>query len=206
MSELETIATLLGAYLLGGVPFSLLLGFLIGRSDIRKHGSGNVGATNVGRVCGWRYFPLAFALDFAKGLVPVLLFAPALPAGEAIGAGPIVLRVGLALAPVLGHCFSPFLRFRGGKGVATSAGALVAIMPRETGIACLVWLLALAITRTVGVASSCAAISLPLIFFLLPHQTGTETLLLGLLSIVLAALVLYRHRYNLRDLAWFKSG
>jgi glycerol-3-phosphate acyltransferase PlsY len=199
MSELETAAALLGAYLVGGVPFSLVLGFLIRRIDIRKHGSANVGATNLGRVCGWHYFPIAFLLDFAKGLGPVVLLAPPLPAGDDVGPGPVLIRVGLALAPVLGHCFSPYLLFRGGKGVATSAGAMAALMPWATGIAFLVWLLSLAVTRTVGVASSCAALALPIVFFLLPHQTRTETLLLGLLSVLLAALVLYRHRENLRD-------
>jgi acyl phosphate:glycerol-3-phosphate acyltransferase len=199
VSSLEAIAAIAGAYLLGGIPFALLLGFVIGRVDIRKRGSGNVGATNLGRVCGWRYFPVAFLLDFAKGFVPLHFLAPAEGQPEA-GLPPLLVTVSLALAPVLGHLFSPFLRFRGGKGVATGAGAMTALVPLETGIAGAVWLAAFALTRTVGVASSAAAVALPAAFFIRwPAHAPDARALIGSVCVLTAALVLYRHRSNLRQ-------
>ena len=194
--------SLLGAFLLGSIPFSLLLGKLIGRVDIRKHGSGNVGATNFARVCGWRYFPQAFLLDFAKGLLPPLCLAPLIPfdgQGGTESIGPLLFRTTLALTPVLGHTFSPFLRFRGGKGVATGAGAMAALLPLETGVALGIWLLILALSRTVGIASSCAAVALPVAFLVRHPDTSAETLLIGGLCVLLAILVVYRHRSNIRQ-------
>ncbi len=193
MSAARILLTALGAYLLGGVPFSLLLGYLCG-VDIRKHGSGNVGATNLARVCGkWLFFP-AFFLDFAKGFCPVTFLAP--PAASSDHAT-LAARVTLALAPVLGHVFSPFLRFRGGKGVATGAGALAALVPVETAVTFGVWLLVLAFTRTVGVASAAASAFLPVVFFLLPGRSPAERTVLGGALIGLGLLVLWRHRSNL---------
>src|SRR2546430_6898292 len=120
---------LVGAYLLGGVPF----GYLVARwrgVDIFTQGSGNIGATNVGRVLGRRFGLLVFLLDFAKGAVPVAIAV--LLAGTQEPAAPIyrdVYGVGAGLAALLGHMFSPYLGFRGGKGVATAAGVVVVLFP-----------------------------------------------------------------------------
>ncbi len=153
MTPLAAGFAVLGAYVLGGVPFSLLLGFVLGRVDIRARGSGNAGATNLGRVCGWRYFPLAFALDFGKGFAPLVLAMPALAQARMEHSWVLAATVMLALAPVAGHIYSPFLKFRGGKGVATTTGALAALLPLETAVAAAAWFAAFALTRTVGVAS-----------------------------------------------------
>jgi acyl phosphate:glycerol-3-phosphate acyltransferase len=199
MTALTAACAVVAAYALGSIPFSLLLGYLLKGVDLRRHGSGNVGATNLGRVCGWRYFPLAFALDCAKGLAPLLLAGPYLASSPMPRAAVLATTVLLALAPVLGHLYSPFLGFRGGKGVATTAGALAAFLPLETAVVLAVWLLAFALTRTVGVASSTAALALPPAFFLCRDHPRDELLSYGALCLVLAAMVLYRHRSNLRQ-------
>ena len=199
MTPLAAGLAVLGAYALGGIPFSLLLGFVLKGIDIRTRGSGNVGATNLGRVCGWRYFPLAFALDFAKGFAPLMFAAPALAVAPMGRASVLAATVLLALAPVAGHLYSPFLGFRGGKGVATTAGALSALLPLETAVAAAVWFAVFALTRTVGVASSAAAAALPPAFFLCRGRPADETALVGGLCVLLSALVLYRHRSNLKE-------
>ncbi len=198
MTPAIAVLAIIGAYVLGSVPFSLLLGYLLKGVDIRTQGSGNVGATNLGRVCGWRFFPLAFALDCAKGLAPLLVARPFLDAADMPRPALLAVTVLLALAPVLGHLFSPFLRFSGGKGVATTAGALAALLPLETAVVVGVWLLVFALTRTVGVASSAAAVALPPAFFLCTRHACDELVLYGTLCVLLAALVLYRHRGNLQ--------
>src|SRR5437870_3812335 len=119
---------LLAAYLVGAIPF----GYLIARArgvDIFHAGSGNIGATNVGRVLGRRFGLVVFALDFAKGAVPVALsgLLPA-EAHDALGL-PNALRVGVALCSLLGHLFPVYLGFRGGKGVATGAGTVAVLVP-----------------------------------------------------------------------------
>ena len=202
MTPLAAGFAVLGAYVLGGVPFSLLLGFVLGRVDIRARGSGNAGATNLGRVCGWRYFPLAFALDFGKGFAPLVLAMPALAQARMEHSWVLAATVMLALAPVAGHIYSPFLKFRGGKGVATTTGALAALVPLETAVAAAAWFAAFALTRTVGVASSVAAAALPPAFFLCRARQADETAFVGGLCVLLSALVLYRHRSNLR--AYFR--
>ncbi len=153
---LLVIISPIAAYLLGAIPFGLLLG--LGKGvDIRKHGSGNIGATNAGRVLGLKYFFYAFALDFLKGLLPVLgsdlltqrwhasMYLPLLTAGAA----------------VCGHVFPIYLHFRGGKGVATSFGAVLGIWPVFTlagVVAGLVFLLVFLAWRIISVASLAATV------------------------------------------------
>ncbi len=199
MTAFTAALAVLGAYVLGGVPFSLLLGLALKGVDIRTQGSGNVGATNLGRVCGWRYFPIAFALDFAKGFAPLTLAAPALADARMARAWVLAVTVMLVLAPVAGHICSPFLGFRGGKGVAATAGALTALLPLEIAVVAAVWFAVFALTRTVGVASSAAAAALPPAFFLCRGRPPDETALMGGLCVLLSGLVLYRHRSNLRQ-------
>lgn len=153
------------AFLAGSIPFGLLIARARG-VDIRKHGSGNIGATNVGRVLGRRYFFLCFALDFLKG------FGPTLAAGVLFGTlgrpfaplGDTGLWLGTMAAAVLGHVFCPWLKFKGGKGVATGLGALVAVYPVMTfaGLgALLIWLATIAVWRYVSLSSILAALALP---------------------------------------------
>ena len=200
------IALILAGYAIGSIPF----GLLIARSkgiDIRQHGSKNIGATNVGRVLGKKFFFICFFLDMLKGLVPTLTFGlindlvrtdPALTPAETWW------WLGAMIAPVLGHMFSVFLRFKGGKGVATGLGTLLAVFPVLTiagGIALAVFLSVLKITRYVGVSSCAAALSLPIttlaLVLALPDRFGgawPAAIATGLL----AAVVISKHRGNLQ--------
>ncbi len=200
------------AFLCGSIPF----GFLIGRMrgvDIREHGSRNIGATNVGRVLGRRIGLLCFVLDALKGLVPTAL------AGimNNVAGNPIAaiepslqwLWLATAAAALLGHMFPPWLRFKGGKGVATGFGALLGIYPGLTfaAVAALVtWLLLLGLFRYVSLASMLAALVIPT--FVAAHAALAEggsdgvraALPMILATAAIAALVVYRHRSNIARL------
>ena len=153
---------ILFAYLIGAIPF----GYLVARwrgIDIFEHGSGNIGATNVGRVLGRRFGVLVFLLDFGKGAGPVALadwLTRSNPGGwsEALGGG--VAAVAAGSAAFLGHMFPLYLRFRGGKGVATGAGVVCVLLPGPAAGAVLVWVGVLCATRFVSVSSLAAALAL----------------------------------------------
>ncbi len=200
------ITLILIGYVVGSIPF----GLLIARSkgiDIRQHGSKNIGATNVGRVLGRKFFFLCFFLDMLKGLIPTLTFG--LVNGLVRTEGALTPSetwwwLGAMIAPVLGHMFSVFLRFKGGKGVATGLGTLLAVFPVLTiagTLALLTFLTTLKITKYVGVSSCAAALSLPIsalaLVLLLPSRFGgawPAAIATGLL----AAVVIYKHRGNLQ--------
>lgn len=190
-----------GGYLLGSLPWA----YLIGRGhgiDIRRHGSGNVGATNVSRVLGRNWGILCFGLDFLKGLVPVLaaqmLFAAT---AEWPKAGSEVLLIVAIIAPIAGHNWSVFLGFHGGKGVAVSTGALTALTPWAVLIAGAIWLLVFETSRYVSLASVLAAVVFPFAACGLSYAgiSRQAPFTLGLL-VVLSLLVVVRHRGNLRRL------
>ncbi len=185
----QTVAATLVAYLIGGIPFGLLIGKLNG-IDIRRHGSGNIGATNVLRVVGKDWGVACFALDFLKGLLPVLLLPRLLP--QANSALPVLV----AGATVLGHMFSPYLRFKGGKGVATSIGVLLALCFWPALVGMLAWLAVFVCCRYVSLASIVAAAVVPLAALLDPRVDNWTRLLL----LILAALVILRHRSNIKKL------
>lgn len=205
------IGAIVIAYLVGSIPF----GFLIARAkgiDIRAHGSGNIGATNVGRILGKRLGRIAFLLDFLKGAAPVALTGWVLGVfGSPSVAAPVALAwVGVAIATIVGHVFPIYLRFKGGKGVATTFGALVALWPFVT-VACVLamvlWVVVLKITRYVSVASCAAACALPL-GVLAAAAVGITTPDRGIAALavawpfalattLIAGLVVVRHRGNL---------
>lgn len=160
-------------FLSGSIPFGVFIARAKG-VDIRSFGSGNIGATNVGRALGRPYFFLCFTLDCLKGLVPTLacgIFAElvVLGDGRADGSASVTASdwwawLGVMVSPVLGHMFSPWVGFRGGKGVATGLGSLLGVFPLLTiaGFASLIaWLVTVKVTRYVGVSSSLAAALLP---------------------------------------------
>lgn len=179
-----------GGYVLGAIPF----GYLVARSrgvDILKEGSGNPGATNVGRVVGKGAGRLVFGLDFAKGVVAVgwVRFLPF------EGTGLLALGlVGLAAA-IIGHSFSVFLRGKGGKGVATTMGGLIMLMPWVVAVGLVVWVIAFSASRYVSLASILFALSLPLSNILL----GNPSLLIYASS-GLAIFIILRHRSNIQRL------
>lgn len=203
----------LAAFLCGSIPFGLLIAKTKG-IDIRKHGSGNIGATNVGRVLGKPYFFLCFSLDFLKGFLPTLAAGWYAGALGTLAPPPSLSLPWLAvmLATVLGHVFCPWLGFKGGKGVATALGAILAIFPALTvpGLAAfVVFILALKIKGYMSLASMAAGVSLPpliLAFFVLTPALGYQrppfltALPFLAIALLLAALVVYTHRANIQRL------
>jgi glycerol-3-phosphate acyltransferase PlsY len=187
---------LLFAYVAGATPF----GYLVAKTkgvDIRQHGSGNIGATNVIRVLGKKIGIPVFILDVLKGLLPVV--AVRLWCSRA-GLDPTWPMLLAALGSVLGHNFTFWLGFKGGKGVATSAGVLLAVLPVALGIAVLLWLICFYATRYVAVASIVAGISLPLTVLVQRALTGGPSLpLLGFATLI-GLLAVWRHRSNIRRL------
>src|SRR5262245_21234928 len=153
------LCTFLLAYLVGAIPF----GYLVGRwrgVDIFSQGSGNIGATNVGRVLGRRFGVLVFVLDFAKGALPAataawLVKSPVSQVGHLLPPGTLPVVVGLAA--FLGHLFPIYIHFRGGKGVATGAGVVAVLLPGPALGAVLVWLALICATRYASLASMLAA-------------------------------------------------
>jgi glycerol-3-phosphate acyltransferase PlsY len=183
---------LLSAYLLGSIPFGLLLGFAVRGVDVRKTGSGNIGATNVGRALGRPWAFVAFALDFAKGWAPAFLFPGWLSAEPSPGA----LKALYGFAAVCGHVWPIYLGFRGGKGVATLCGAVVAIDWVVFAGGGAVWLLTLFLTRYVGLSSMMMGLSFPfLAAWDLRGDPEVREVVWG--TALLSALVFVRHRANI---------
>jgi len=181
-----TLLGLILAFALGGIPFSHLIGRLRG-VDLRSVGSGNVGATNLARAAGYGAGALGLFLDAAKGAVAVLLVRSLL--GD--GATPANQALAAALA-VAGHAFTPWLRFRGGKGVATGAGAFAVLAPPATLCALVIFAVVVAVGRMISLASVIAALALPVAAHLLGAPRPVT-----LAAAAVAALVLLRHRDNL---------
>ena len=188
----SVFAACAGAYVLGSIPTAYLLVRWLKRVDVRTVGSGNVGATNVARAAGLGPGIAVFLVDFGKGLAAVLVLAPWLVAPGALTPA---VRLACGLSAVLGHVFPVFLRFQGGKGVATMLGVVVGTMPPVAAVCLLVWGACVALWRYVSVGSLAAAVALP-ITQLLMRQTLSEVLL----GTALAAVVIVRHRANIARL------
>ena len=189
----------IGSYLLGSIPFGYLAGRIAG-IDIRNCGSGNVGATNVIRTLGKSYGYPVFALDFLKGFGAVKMSILIATRVQSEWNSPEMFGIVAAISSVLGHSFPVWLRFKGGKGVATSAGALLALAPVAALIGVAIWILTFWLTRYVSVASIAAAAALPLIILIATRLSRTTGKLLFYSSVCLAAVVIWRHRSNLSRL------
>jgi glycerol-3-phosphate acyltransferase PlsY len=189
----------LGAYLLGAVPFGLILCRLIKGVDIRQHGSRNIGATNAGRVCGWPFFAATFVLDFGKGLGPVL---GGLAVSRSCGAEAQLNWLGViyGLGAILGHTFPVYVGFRGGKAVATSFGVFVALAPWAALIALGVWLVVFLPLRYVSLASIAAAAAAPVGYAILHRAELRNRWPVLAFAFAIAVLVIVRHRANIRRL------
>ena len=190
---------LLGSYLLGSIPFGYLAGRLAG-VDIRKAGSGNVGATNVVRVLGKRYGYPVFALDVLKGFGAAKISMLLAPGRPPEWNSPEIFGILAALFSVLGHLYPAWLGFKGGKGVATSAGALLALAPLATFIGIAIWAVAFWLTRYVSLASVIAAIVLPFAILVINSQTQNNGKPLFYASTCVAVIIIWRHRSNLSRL------
>lgn len=186
---MTAVLWLLAAYLLGATPTSYIAGRLGRGLDLREHGSRNLGATNVFRVLGWRYAIPVALVDIAKGVVPVALFG-------AWAHGPAWLPVALGGAAVVGHMYSPYVAFRGGKGVATAGGMFLALAPLAVAIAVPVWAVLLWLTGFVSLSSIVAVATFP-VWVRLTVPAAPYTLWT---SVVLAVLIVFAHRSNIRRL------
>ena len=179
------------AYLAGSMPSSFLVGKVFHGIDLRQHGSGNLGATNAFRVLGAKSALPVLIADIGKGALPVILFPRLVPA--AFG-----WTLAYGAAAILGHMFSVWVGFRGGKGIATSAGVLVGLAPWAVLGGLLVWLAVTLPSGYVSLGSVAAAAALPILVALTPHQGG-QTLVW--FSVALGTVVIWAHRKNLHRLA-----
>lgn len=187
MAAASWITALFCSYIVGSIPMGYWIVKRVKKLDVRKIGSGNIGATNVTRVAGLSLGRVVFALDAAKGLIAVLFFALLAPQPTTLST-----RLLCGLSAVLGHVFPVFLRFRGGKGVATLIGVLLGSMPWIALGYLLVWGLLFAVSRTVSLASIVASLSLP-ILQAIAGQSSREVLL----GAVLGLLLVIRHSDNI---------
>lgn len=198
------------AYLCGSVPFGLLVGFARG-IDVRKAGSGNIGATNVGRLLGGKYFALVFILDLVKGLLPMLAGAWDLHRWNIASPAPAIFGMWIAVgaAAIVGHMFSIFLGFKGGKGVATSTGVALGLYPYYTfpAVAALgVFILIVLVTRYVSVASVLAAVAFPIAYVVIGLSCNPAWPVIGrqlpllIFAGLVAVMIIYKHRTNLARL------
>ncbi len=179
---MKILIIILISYFLGSIPFGYIISKLKG-IDITKFGSGNIGATNVGRALGKRYFFIVLFLDALKGFLPVLLFKQLYGFEYAILAGLFV---------VIGHSFSIFMKFRGGKGVATGLGISLGLIPIETMIGFLIWFLVLWTFKIMALSSIVAAISVFIAVLILQ-----KSLIIKIVIGILAFLIVLKHKSNI---------
>lgn len=188
MNNTLFILIMIAIYLIAAIPTGVLLARLMGGEDVRQKGSGNIGATNVYRVAGKLAGVLTLVGDTLKGFLPLLAFKTWLE--------PTPTQLGIASAvAILGHCYPVYLKFKGGKGVATALGIFLVLSPKTVLFALIVFILTVAITRYISLGSVLAALSAPLVILLLNHQQP-----IFLATLFIAALVIWRHNSNIRRL------
>jgi acyl phosphate:glycerol-3-phosphate acyltransferase len=189
----RTLIAILLAYFLGSIPFGVILAMLFGGGDVRKSGSGNIGATNVARVVGPLAGALTLLFDIAKGAGAVLLAAK-------LSNGSTRCMMIAGIAALVGHCFPVWLKFKGGKGVATAGGVFLVLSPPACLAAVILFLLVVIFWRYVSLGSVSAAAAMPLlVYFLRAPRQGPP--LAGTVGALAAALlIIYKHRGNLRRL------
>jgi glycerol-3-phosphate acyltransferase PlsY len=186
-----SIVAVVLAYLCGSVPWGYIIGKFNG-VDIRTVGSKNIGATNVTRCVGKKAGKLCFALDFLRGMLPVLIAQHVFKTGE-------VVSLVVVFATIIGHIFPVFLNFKGGKGVSTAAGAIMALAPWALITALVVWVVVFLVSRYVSLASITAAAVLPVIQWIFV-LTNDKSMLVAAVLTAIAVLAIFRHRSNIQRL------
>jgi glycerol-3-phosphate acyltransferase PlsY len=181
------------AYILGSIPFGVIFARLFGGADVRKSGSGNIGATNVARVAGPLAGILTLVFDTAKGAAAVLLAARFAHESAAW-----MMLAGLAA--LVGHCFPVWLKFKGGKGVAAALGVFLALCPAAALAALLLFMIVVAIWRYVSLGSIAAAAAMPLLMYLLWAPRHAPPLIITFGSLAAAVLIIYKHDGNIQRL------
>ncbi|MBL9145593.1 MAG: glycerol-3-phosphate 1-O-acyltransferase PlsY [Verrucomicrobiaceae bacterium] len=196
---LPFLLSALAGYVSGATPFGYFAGRLKG-IDIREHGSKNIGATNVVRVCGKGIGIPVFILDVLKGWLPawlVLTWFASHGAGVELST---IASIVTGIAAVLGHNYTFWLKGRGGKGIATSTGALLAVAPVAVGVGLVVWYLTLKLTQYVSVASMVAALAIPITMSVMMLRDGSWNFILLGFGVVLCMLAIVRHKTNIERL------
>jgi glycerol-3-phosphate acyltransferase PlsY len=183
------VLAVLASYLLGAIPTSYLVGRIFRGIDLREHGSRNLGATNLYRTLGWKFAVPVALFDIAKGAVPVLLIAPLVTPSR-------LFALACGAAAVVGHVLSVFVRFRGGKGVATAAGVMLGFSPLAVGIAAVVWAAVVFSTGYVSLGSMIAAASLPIVVRIVRPDDWQ----LFWADVVVVAAIVWLHRANIARL------
>ena len=191
--NVTSVAIAISAYLLGSIPFGLLLGKLFGAADVRTEGSGNIGATNVARVAGPLAGILTLLLDAAKGALAVVLAARLSDQSS-------TWMMIAGLCALVGHCYPIWLGFHGGKGVATAAGVFLVLSPLAFLAAAILFVLVVLYWRFVSLGSISAAAAMPLLiyFFWAPHHAPPYAVTFG--SLAAALLIVYKHDANIQRL------
>ena len=206
MSAAQQVGLLIPvAYLLGSIPFGLIVGKSKG-VDPRKAGSGNIGATNVGRLLGKKFFAIVFVLDLLKGLLPMLAAAYILR-GLDEGTRKYLLWLAVGFAAIAGHMFSVFLGFKGGKGVATSTGVLLGLWPYYTIpglVGAAVWVITFKVWRYVSLSSILGSVAFAVAYAVIGIALGwgvfgTQLPLL-IFAFTMAGLIVFKHRSNIARL------
>jgi acyl phosphate:glycerol-3-phosphate acyltransferase len=181
---------LFASYLLGSFPTSYIFSRFFAGIDLRQHGSGNLGATNLYRVLGWKYAVPAALVDIAKGAIPVLVFAPQVSDSE-------LFALACGVAAIVGHVFSAFVGFKGGKGVATAAGVMLGLAPLALAVSAAVWVVLVRLTGFVSLGSIAAAAVLPVAVYLLEDSRSPALIWI---TGVIALGVIVLHRQNIQRL------
>lgn len=191
-----TLLTIIGlSYLLGSFPTSIIFGKLFRGIDIRDYGSGNAGGTNAFRVMGWKIGISVMIIDLAKGLIATVLISQIRI--DAISLAPVYLQIIAGFSAVIGHIWTIFAGFHGGKGVGTAAGMLIGLYPVAFIVIFIIFLIVLFTTRYVSVSSMTAAVSLPVVLLILDKLGRPYKTPLMVLSIIIAILIIFTHRSNI---------
>ncbi|WP_413774046.1 glycerol-3-phosphate 1-O-acyltransferase PlsY [Cetobacterium sp. NK01] len=180
------------AYIFGSLPCGVWLGKGTKNIDIREHGSKNSGATNAYRILGPKYGIMVLILDALKGYIPLYI-------ASSFGIDGIYIIV-LGLVAILGHTFSFFLQFKGGKGVATSLGVFLFLMPKVVGILVLVFILVVGISKYISLGSVVCAALLPILAYFMPVRDAETRMPLVFISLLVGVFVIYKHKANIQRL------
>jgi glycerol-3-phosphate acyltransferase PlsY len=204
---LSVITLAVMSYLLGSIPTAIMAGKFIKKIDIREHGSGNAGATNVFRVLGWRAGLFVLSIDILKGFLATWLLIRLFPDLQSDMDTAIYWQMMAGIMAIAGHIWTVFAGFRGGKGVGTAAGVFLGLQPLPVLICLIVFIIIVAATRYVSLGSICSATLLPLILLgnrYLRHHAVPPAMIM--LSVLLALLILFTHRQNIKRLIQGKEN
>lgn len=196
---IELIIALMLSYLVGGIPTSIIAGRILKGIDIRDHGSGNAGATNVYRVLGPVPAVIVVLIDAGKGIVSVLLISNIVP--QTLLNDPVGIKIICGMAAVIGHSFPVSAGFRGGKGVGTGAGVMFSLIPVETAILLVIFIIIVIITRYVSLGSISVAVLLPVFLIIEKYLLNRDISdILLVVSLFISVFIVFSHRSNIRRL------